>query len=314
MISGAQALPLRLFWERQFARFRSTPGCAFFSPLGVVARSAPSVITVHDTAFLSHPQSLAQHHRWYWRHVARSWPRADLVLVPSQSTRDQVAGLGIEPARVVVTGEGVDPGFVQRATATDCPSGLEPLLGLLKEPFILFVGSIVPRKNLGLVISAIEQIADATSVRLVVAGNRGAGAPPRGLLKNPPDRSKIDAKASVVELGAVTDDELGWLYRQAQVLVLPSVAEGFGLPALEAMSLGLPVVASAVGALPEVVGEAGVLLPCDDVSRWADELSALLEDAPRRRRLSQLGLAQAERFSWHHAAQMSLQGLDRVLS
>lgn len=312
VIRGTMSLPTRLLWERRISHHVPNRAQAFFSPMSLALRThLPTAITVHDTAFRTHPTLLPRRYRWYWRHLAKRWPNADLVLVPSQITRAGVSQLGVSADKITVTGEGV-AGELQPTPAhsVETPTSLKPFMNILQGKFVLFVGTIEPRKNLATLVAAMRRTRGAPPTPLVLAGRRGWGAVPEGLPRRPPNRAEASGlQSSVLELGPVSDNELSYLYSQATVLALPSWTEGFGLPALEALCAGLPVVASDRGALPEVLGNAGLLLPPGDTALWATTLDALLRDPARRRKMVKRGLDRATHFSWQATARTSLAAL-----
>lgn len=246
---------------------------------------AASVVTVQDLSFELHPWLMRPRDRLFFRTlVPRAVRRAAAVLVGSEWTRrDVVENYDVPEAKVVVTPYGVDPLF--------SPDGPRPD----GAPYLLFVGSLEPRKD---PLTALEALALADAeLRLVLVG------PDRGLADSVRERAaRLDLAERVELRGHVSKEELAALYRGAACLVFPSRYEGFGLPALEAMASGTPVVASTAGALPEVVGEAGVLVPPGD----AAALAAGVEQALREReRLAAAGLERARRFSWAETARLT---------
>ncbi len=155
---------------------------------------------------------------------------------------------------------------------------------------MLAVGTVEPRKGFDVVAAAVGSLPGGDAPTLVIAGPPGWGRV-EGL-----DRSRVR------RLGAVTREALDALYRHALLTVVPSTYEGFGFPALEAMARGCPVVASNTTSLPEVVGDAGILLEPGDVQAWRDTIAELLDDPDRRRELATAGLEQASTFTWERSA------------
>ncbi len=254
------------------------------------------LLTVHDLAFLVHPECALPSLGWYLRRaVPRSIARADLLLADSEHTRrDLIRLLGVKPERVEVLHPGVEPAFrpLRRADL----EGVRLRYGL-PECFLLTVGTIEPRKNLPRLLEALAGLPGHLRLPLVVAGRPGwlyeetfAAVERCGLQKE------------VRFLGFVPQEDLPALYNLALALVYPSLYEGFGLPPLEAMACGTPVLTSRVSSLPEVVGEAAVLVAPGDVASIREGIRRLLEDAELRHDLRERGLEQARQFTWEKAA------------
>jgi glycosyltransferase involved in cell wall biosynthesis len=252
-------------------------------PLLMPSRRAVQFVTVHDLYFLDRPGDTA-------REVRRDYPalagaharRAAGVIVNSAYTRDQVVSrLQVPSERVTVCHPGA-PAWPRRAG----PSARGP---------ILHVGTIEPRKNVGAILAAYAELLerDPSAPPLVFAG-RMTGTPP-------------PAPSGVRWLGYITDDERLRLYREASMLVIASADEGFGIPALEAITIGLPVVAAARGSLPEVVGEAGLLVDADDPRALAAAMQRVLEEGLLRVELADRGVARARRFTWGASAAQLLE-------
>lgn len=257
-------------------------------PLLMPARGAAQVVTVHDLDFLDHPErTRAEIRRDYPPLAAAHALRADHVIAVSQHTARQVTNrLGVPETRVTVCSPGA-PDWPRR---TDEP----------RDGVILFLGTLEPRKNLGVLLDAYEALlARATSPvpNLVLAGRAGRGAEP--LI----DRARRPPLAGHVELpGYVEPDRRLDVYDRALLLVVPSHTEGFGIPALEAMTRGIPVVAAGRGALPEVVGQAGLLVDPDDEAALGHAMERLLGSRAERDACREAGWQQARRFSWIETA------------
>jgi glycosyltransferase involved in cell wall biosynthesis len=240
----------------------------------------PLVVTVHDLAFLTHPGSFPRGGRAFHRRgleLARA--EAAIVVVPSQYTAAELAGAGFEAHRIHVVPHGMD--LPPESETTERPD-----VGAA-APYLLFVGTLEPRKGLPVLLTAFDLLRNKhPGLRLVVAGPRGWGKVPD--LNRP----------GVLALGRVGDANLDALYRNAALLVLPSHSEGFGLNVLEAMARGCPVVVSDAGALPEVVGEAGVLVEPGQADALAEVCGGLLDDDERRGALGQAGRRRAATFTW----------------
>jgi glycosyltransferase involved in cell wall biosynthesis len=265
---------------------------------------ALNVVTIYDLTALLFPE----HHTPGTRELqARKWrfarDKADVVIAISDATkRDIVAHLGISPSRIRVVCGGVGPAFRPIESRQVIEQTLAPLR-LTPGEYILYVGTIEPRKNLVRLVEAYHRVRKlAPAPKLVLAGARGWKF--EGMFERV---ETLGLKDAVVFLGQVPADILPALYNGAVAFAYPSLYEGFGLPPLEAMACGVPVIASDTSSLPEVVGDAGVLVDPKDTDALADALAALLNDDERRAELSARGLARARAFSWEKAARKTLE-------
>ncbi|HEY7063234.1 MAG TPA: glycosyltransferase family 1 protein [Chloroflexota bacterium] len=265
-------------------------------------RRARRVLTVHDLAFLLYPECADARLREYLMGVVpRSVRAADFVVTDSANTQnDVICLLGADPGRTAVVPGGVEPRF-QPAS----PEGVADLryrMGLV-EPFILSIGMIEPRKNWQGLIRAYSILRARHSLphRLVLAG-------PRGWLSDAifEERDRSPFRNDVIFPGFVADADLPTLYTAADVFAFPSFYEGFGLPPLEAMACGTPVVISDAASLPEVVGDAGLTIAADDTDALAAALERALIDEQLRAELRTAGLARAATFTWPAAAKALL--------
>ncbi len=281
--------------------------CPDFIPPAFGARRF--VVTVHDLNFLYYPEFLtAESRRYYTDQIEWAVRRADHVLADSEATRqDLIRLLDVPPAKVTTVHLAADPSFRPLPEAEIRPAlaryGLEP-------GYLLFVGTLEPRKNLPGLFGAYRRLLDEgiAQAPLVVVGGKG------WLYEEIFARVEaLGLRERVRFLHAVPDADLPALYNGAALLVLPSFYEGFGLPALEAMACGTPVVVSDRGSLPEIVGEAGVRVDPDDEAAIAEGLRGLLLDPDLRRRLAEKGQARAARFTWERTARETLAVYHRVL-
>ena len=271
-------------------------------PLLMPTRRARQVVTIHDLDFLLHPERTR-------REIRRDYPalvrvharRAALVVVISDDTARAVQReLGVSGDRVVVCRPGL-PGWIGAPAAAPRARGR----------YVLFVGTLEPRKNIGALLDAwvllLKEVPDLPRLRL--AGPAPAEAATwLARLQVPPLHGHVEY------VGYVDNRDRRALYEGARALVLPSFHEGFGLPALEAMALGVPVIASTAGALPEVVGDAGLLVHPDDVRGLAAAIRAVLESPARAADLSSRGLARAATFTWESAARALRASYDRIVT
>jgi glycosyltransferase involved in cell wall biosynthesis len=289
----------------------------FYSPdfvLPPTRRATRTLLTVHDLSFLHCPEAFVPALRCYLeRVVPRSISRADLVLADSAHTRfDLISLLDVPPGKAKVLYSGVHPRFRPEPEPGESER-LQARYGLGEGTYALSVGTLQPRKNYVRLMRAFDQLADQSNGReadrspaqLLIAGGRGwlyqetlAEAERHG------DRVHI--------LGFVDDADLPALYRNATLFVFPSLYEGFGLPVLEAMACGVPVVCSNSSSLPEVAGDAALLVDPLDTGSLAQAMARVLEDAGLRRGMIARGLVQASRFTWEQAARQLRATFDRL--
>jgi glycosyltransferase involved in cell wall biosynthesis len=261
-----------------------------------------SVITVHDLNFLYYPQFLTDESRRYYNQQIR-WAvrRADHILADSHATKsDLVSLLEVPPEKVTVVHLAADAAF---HPVTDAEAGRISGKYGLELGYLLCVGTLEPRKNLPGLLQAYRLLLDTgtTTAPLVLIGGKGWLYDEVFELME-----ALRLEGHVRFLHDVPDTDLPGMYNAASVLTTPSFYEGFGLPALEAMACGTPVVVADRASLPEVVGDAGLLVDPDDTDSIAQALGRVLTDDPLRARMRELGLAQAASFTWERAAQATL--------
>lgn len=271
---------------------------------------AHNVITVHDLAFLLYPRFLTSDAARYYGQVDPASRRAAHIIAVSQSTkRDITRLLGVPEHKVTVIYEAANPS-AHRMDKTVAQEYVREKYGIDRD-FILFVSTIEPRKNLPTLLAAYSKLRDQykCDAPLIIAGSKG-------WLTEDVDQAVLKYKLTnlVCFLGSVPSQELDYLYNAARVFALPSFYEGFGLPPLEAMASGTPVVVSNVSSLPEVVGDAGLLLDPNDVEGWTVALHRVLTDPVLRNELSAKGLKRAAKFSWERAARETLDVYKKVAS
>ncbi len=248
------------------------------------------VTTVHDVSFLLMPQLFGLKDRLLLRaSVPRSIRRAERTITVSEtSKRDILRTIGVAAEKVAVTPLAAPPEFRLIDSAGEI---VRREFGL-EQPYVLAVGNLIPRKNLAMAIGAFAK-ANVGST-LAIAG-KGEGVE--------------GAKC----LGYVPDELLPALYTAAELFLFPSLYEGFGIPALEAMACGCPVLASDGGALPEVVEDAGWIRPANDEKAWEEAIRALLADPATRAELRAKGLERAKMFSWRETARCTADVYDEVI-
>ncbi len=253
-----------------------------------------TVATVHDLAFLRWPDQLEANALAYYRQILNPRRHPTLWITPSEWTRNDLCEqVGVDPATVFVIPHGAssfltDVGIVPRA---------------VRRPYLVTVGTVEPRKRYDLLLDALALIDERPE--LVIAGQPGwnSDAIQRRLRTDP----------SVTWLDTTSDLEIRRLIAGAVALALPSLEEGFGLSALEAMACGTPVVSSGHGALPEVTGGAAMTPRTDDPQGWAAELERVMLDIPAWRQASTEGFERSRHFTWERAAESTLEVYQRAL-
>jgi glycosyltransferase involved in cell wall biosynthesis len=271
-------------------------------------KPAPVVLTVHDLIGMLFPQNLPPISRFYWsKWLPFSVRWADRIVADSEHTRrDLVKLLHISPERIVVVPLAAGPHF-QPITSIDALQRVRSKYGLPAD-FILFVSTLEPRKGIDTLLDAMAIVVKhQPTVKLVITGKRGWYT----------DRlfeqvRRLDLTEHVIFTDYVPDVDLPVLYGCATALAFPSRYEGFGLTVLEAMACGTPVICSNSSSLPEVAGDAAVLLPPDQPAEWASALQRVLGDETLRHALSTSGLARAAQFSWDTTARQTLAVYEQV--
>lgn len=269
---------------------------------------SPSVITVHDLAFLKYPGLLTRASAHYYGQVEDAALRADHIIAVSQSTkRDTVQLLGVPEEKISVIYEAAHPLF----TPITAPEPLARVRAKYSLPtnFILFVSTIEPRKNLPTLLRAFKQLRARYKepLALVIAGNRG-------WLVEEVDQvvAELQLGNALCFLGGIPNEELVYLYNAAKLFVMPSIYEGFGLPPLEAMACGTPVIASNVSSLPEVVGDAALLFDPSDPEELCVNMLRVLTDETLAQEMRVKGLKRAASFSWERAARETMQVYQKI--
>ena len=297
--------PLRIAWEQTILPFAAARfGLDVLAcPVNVrpLLPVPPAVVTVHDLVFLRYPERFRRSKRLYLQALT-GWSvrRARRVIAVSESTADDIAQLlGLPRRRITVIPNGIDNPAL-RPLPPDKVAAFRRAKDL-PERVILYVGTLEPRKNLPALIRAYAAIRAETGATLVLAGGKGWFY--EEIFRTVRDLGLAD----VVRFpGYVPDAELPLWYNSAEVFAYPSLYEGFGLPALEALACAVPVVAANTSALPEVVGQAGLLIDPADDAALAAALRAVLTDPALAARLRAAGPPQAARFSWDAGARRTL--------
>lgn len=308
LVPGARQVDVRVpvgVLNRAWHRLEWPPVEWFAGPVDIAQSMHPLLlpsrgaqfVTIHDLYFLDHPeQTRAEIRRDYPALVGSHARRAAGVVVPSEHTRRMVAArLDVPEARMIVCSPGA-PDWSPRPGSP--PAGP-----------ILFVGTIEPRKNIPGLLRAYAALvrADPGAPPLILAGRATVALDTRGRVDG------VELEGRVHQLGYVDDRRREELYRRASMLVMPSFDEGFGLPVLEAMTVGVPVVAARRGSLPEVLGDSGILVEPEDHDGMAAAMRRVLQDGDERARMAAAGLARAATYSWDTAASRLYDGYAAVL-
>jgi len=280
-------------------------GMAFSLPL---FWSGPSVVTIYDLSFIREPQRLSSTRRMYLNSMVRfAAKKARRIIAISESGKSEIVEiLGAEPDHIDVAVPGVGTGF--RQLSADSLSKFAEDKDVPNR-YILHVGTLEPRKNLETLVKAYARLDKnlRSEVKLVFIGGKG--------WQTDTLFSLIDELGiPIVQPGYVPGEELPLWYNLADVFVYPSVYEGFGLPIIEAMACGTPVIAADTTSLPEAAGNAGILIPPYEVDTWANTLTNLLENSDRRRSLSARGLKHVKSFSWQRTAEQTVKSYRLALA
>jgi glycosyltransferase involved in cell wall biosynthesis len=271
--------------------------------VAVPPTEAPLVMTIHDLAFLTDPTQATRHgNRFFRRGTELAKRNARLVLVPSEATADECRAAGFDADRIRLVPWGVD---VEPASEADVSSVREA--NRLGRPYVLFVGTIEPRKNLGGLIAAMAHL-DGREVDLVVVGPDGWNEDLGQRL-----RALDGTSVRVHRLGFQPPEALAPLYAGAAAFCFPSLREGFGMPVLEAMAQGAPVVTSLGTATAEVAGDAGLLVDPRDHETIAGALARILDEPSLAADLSDRGRARAATYTWDRTAELTVAAYEEAI-
>jgi glycosyltransferase involved in cell wall biosynthesis len=275
--------------------------------VGSVLPMRNMVITIHDLTFFHNPSwyryERAQYYRWS---VTRSARLASRIITVSTATAIEICKILSVPAdRIDVVHNGVDERFTPRNEGEQRAARNKYRL---PDRYVLFVGTIEPRKNVARIIRAWSQIASDIKEDLVIAGREG--------WKVGPIHQEAELAGQFERIhfpGYIENDDLPAIMSGATALIYPSLYEGFGIPVAEAMACGLPVLTSNVSSLPEIAGDAALTLDPTDVDGLAEGIRNLASDEALRSELSRKGFEQAKRYEWSRAAQQTLASYKRML-
>ncbi len=271
------------------------------------------VLTIHDLIPLLYPEMVKRKHQYHFRIViGRLLHLADAIIVDSECTRQSILErFAIPQQKLSVISIGVNTELFLPMEDPERLGKVRARYGLATDPYVLFVGNIEPRKNLLRLIRAYARLRERSNVpeklRLVIAG-------PKGCLCEDVFALPVHLRLTehVLFLGRVAAEDLPALYAGALAFVFPSLYEGFGLPPLEAMACGTPVVAAKVSALPEVVGDAALLVDPYNVEELAEAMYRVLTDTALHEQMRWKGLERAQLFSWEETARKTLKVYEEV--
>jgi glycosyltransferase involved in cell wall biosynthesis len=305
--------PVRLAWEQMGARavIGDVAPDVWHGPHYTVPlrASVPTVVTIHDLTFFDHPEYHERSKVVYFRQMIRlAAKRASVLICVSEYTAARLRALCAPKGDVVVVPHGVDhaqfhPGGDEAADlAALAAHGIAP-------PYLAFAGTFEPRKNLPALVQAFARCAVAhPEVRLVLAGSDGWGATEA---RNAIATSGVATR--ILRPGYLAGDALTALFRRAEAVVYPSIEEGFGLPALEAMACGTPLVTSIGTALGEVAGDAALLVPPTDTDALAAAITTALDDPAIAARLRAAGPVRAAAFTWDASVEGHASAYERAV-
>lgn len=318
--SAGGARRLLDLWRFRQATARLTPDVIFFPAVYSyypVPRGIPTLVTIHDAIAETHSGLIfpSRRSQWLWGQKLKAALRQSRrIATVSENAKQRIVDVFGRPAEdVVVIGEGVGALFCpqNQLVQQEARREIEVPTG---QPIILYVGGLSPHKNLPALVRALKQLLDrgVTAWHMVFVGEVAKDSFHSGADELHQVIDKNQLRAHVTFTGYVSDETLAALYSAARLLVLPSFDEGFGLPAAEAMACGTPVAASTAGALPEVVGEAGVLFDPTDIAAMSTAIERLLLDDATHARRAAAGIERSKQHRWSRVAERVFRELDHL--
>lgn len=297
---------VRILWEQSVfpLRLRQQGADLVHGLVNVLPLSTtlPAIVTVHDLSFLRMPEKFQIAKRWYLSQLCHASVRKarHIIAVSRQTATDLQQFWGIDEGKISVIYNGVGTEFMPASTLAI--EAFRHERGLPAR-FFLYLGTLEPRKNLPLLIRAFAQWRAETTaanreIRLVIAGAKGWFYEQIFALV-----AQLQLEQVILFPGFVPAAELPDWYRAAELFIYPSLFEGFGLPVVEAMACGVPVICSDTGSLVEVAGNSALTFPAQNEAALVERLHQIMTDAPLRQELRRLGLARAQQFSWQRTAE-----------
>jgi glycosyltransferase involved in cell wall biosynthesis len=304
---------MRILWEQIFLPIKVKKDMLDLfhytdHAMSLVQRRYPVVITVHDIAYIRFPDLLNKSRQVYKKYILNlSVKKADIIIADSYSTkRDIIEFFKVDKKKIKVIHLGVESRFHPISNV----EGYR-IRNNLPSKMVLNIGTLEPRKNVVALIKAFKKLQKKgyKDYVLVIAGERG------WLYKRIFEEIKTSSmEQSIRLLGVVRDEEMPMLYNCAELFVYPSLYEGFGLPPLEAMACGVPIITSNTSSLPEVVGNAGIMVDPNDIESLSDEMCRVLKDNELKHRMSRDGLKRSKMFTWEKTVNKVLETYNEVLS
>ncbi|EKV01769.1 glycosyltransferase [Leptolyngbya sp. PCC 7375] len=279
------------------------------------------IMTIYDVSFVLYPEYATSVSKAYFNAVKKCLKWTDLIITISESSKRDIVNCFQVPERIVWVTPLASRYPMMINTAEQIVSSKTRLHAFCKQgvsrnfdfekPYLLFVGTLEPRKNITAIVQAFNQLKSEQKIehQLLLVGRKGWLYGP--ILE---DINQSPYQGSIHQLDYVSESLMADLYRSATAFVYPSHYEGFGLPVLEAMSLGCPVVSSNTSSIPEVAGNAAILVPPDDTDALADALYQLIDMPSLRQHYVQAGYEQAEKFSWKKTAQSTIEAYYSLMS
>ncbi len=271
-----------------------------------------AVVTIHDLSFVRYPQFAEKKNLDYLNHwIPDSVKRASRILVVSEFTKQELIDIyDVPEEKVVVAHNGVRSDFVPVNDAARVAALREKYQ--LPDKFALAVGTLEPRKNYSLLVKAYQVLKKSHKKcpPLIFVGPPGWNKEYERLKKMVAEKK---LEKSIRFLFYVDDEDMVPFYSAATTLLFPSVYEGFGLPVLEAMACGTPVICSNAASLPEVAGSAAITLPPDNPEEWAEALTLFWEDESKQKEMAEKGLVQSKKFTWQQTAEKTLEAYEQAL-
>ncbi len=296
---------LQHLWEHLILPWKGRKYDLLFSPANIAPiwkfKNTKLVITLHDNAFITHPQTVSTLFYFYYKYtIPRSLKIADRIITISEFSKSEIIkSYPFVKDKIEVIYNGVDI------------KQFYPINKNKKDRYILFVGSLNPRKNFLSLIQAFEKISLNIDIKLKIVGNFGdifaLSIEEQDIIKIAKENSRI------VFLENIDNKQLVELYQKALIFVFPSTYEGFGLPPLEAMACGTPVISSNMASLPEVCGDSVVYIDPFDIDDIAQKIGSLLQDVSLQNRLRYMGLERVKNFSWEKSAKEHMQNFKEVV-
>ncbi len=301
------ALPLALYTEKQKPN-------VFFSPTHYIPRFSPvkRVVTIFDLSFLNFPEMFKKKDLWKLRNWTKfSAENADhIITISNSSKKDIVTQYNIKKEKITVAYPGYDTEKFKTQISNIKTENVKSKYGI-RNNYIIYIGTVQPRKNL---IRLMEAVSRIDNLELIIVGKTtGEGREGWMYEETLATPKRLGIENRVKFLGFVLTEDLASLIKGADAFIQPSLYEGFGIPVLEAMACGVPVLVSNVSSLPEVVGGAGLTFDPYSIDQIEQAIRAIISDRKLREKYSKLGLLQVKKFSWEKMAKTILKSFEQLV-